>query len=131
MSDRATASYAPVSPAAQHIIDGEPFDLDGDHFYVDTHLGCGGDPIRDVLVIRGVEYMRCDERKVRRAVQVRDVELWIAQDRVCFPFGPSALGMNIAKGWPAEAEEVEFYGQDYERLHRLLFSNNLMRRARA
>jgi hypothetical protein len=90
-----------VSPAAQRIIDGAPFDLDGDHFYVDDHFKSYNEPTRDVLVIRGVEYMRCDERKVRRAVQVRDVEAWIAQDRVDFAFGPPALDLNHYWGWRA------------------------------
>lgn len=101
--------YAETSPAAQLIVAGGFFDLDGDHFVVEDHFACGGDPGGDVLIIRGVEYMRCDERQVRKAVQVRDVEAWIANDRIGFPFGPSALGLNIAEGWPATDDDLEDY----------------------
>ncbi len=56
-----------ISPAAQYVMDGEPFDLNGDPFYVENHHSYD----RDVLVLREVEYMRGGERSVRRAVQVR------------------------------------------------------------
>jgi hypothetical protein len=95
-----------ISPAARRIVDGALFDLDGDHYWADDHFSCGGDPAGDVVVLRGVEYMRCVERQVRRAVQIRDIEAWIEEDRVDFAFGPAALDVNAAVGWIAAPNGV-------------------------
>jgi len=101
------STKAAISPAVQRIIEGWLFDLDGDHFWIDRHFKHGHDPARDVLVLRGVEYMRCDQREVCRAVQVRDVEAWIEQDRIDFAFGPTALALNLALGWGAPCRGTE------------------------
>lgn len=97
-----------ISPAARRVVDGALFDQDGDHHWADDHFPCGGDPAGDVVMLPGVEYMRCDHREVRRAVQIRDIEAWIESDRVDFAFGPSALGVNAAAGWVQVPAPIDF-----------------------
>lgn len=89
----------PVSPAASKIMDGEIFEADGDLYYVDEVFASDGGVQRDVLIIRGCEFMRCDERTARRAIQVRDIEQMIVEDRIDFPFVSSAKQFNLARGW--------------------------------
>jgi len=112
---------ARITPAARLAMGGEPMMIDGDVYHVDQILPATrgkriqigldltdaedevltpGDTQRDVLVLRGTEYMRCDERSVCRAMQVRDLEDLIYQDRVEFPFqGYSGRDLNLAQGW--------------------------------
>lgn len=89
----------PVSPAADRIIDGDVFEADGDLYYVELVLPSTGGAQRDVLIIRGNERMRCDDRSARRAIQVRDIEQMIVEERIDFPFGPSAKQFNLHRGW--------------------------------
>ncbi len=88
-----------VSPAAHRIIDGDVFEADGDLYYVELVLPSTGGAQCDVLIIRGNERMRCDDRSARRAIQVRDIEQMIVEERVDFPFGPSAKQFNLHRGW--------------------------------
>jgi hypothetical protein len=103
-ADRADAD---VSPAARRIVNGALFDLDGGHYMVESRFPDGGDVTRDVVVIHGVEYMRCDLREIRRAVQMRDIEARIAHDRVEFAFGPAALDVNISCRWTTARPETK------------------------
>jgi len=89
----------PVSPAARAFIEGATFEIDGDLYWVDRVIPSGGGAQTDVLIVGGHESMRCDERTVRRAMQVRDVEELIEQDRASFLFGPNARKMNLSHGW--------------------------------
>lgn len=118
MSSGHDAGY---SPAAQRIMDGALFDLDGDHYWADAHFPDEEDAARDVVVLRSVEHMRRDQREFRRAVQMRDVEAWIDQDRIDFAFGPAALDVNISSGWTNVTRETED-------LEDLLVSDHLGRR---
>lgn len=112
---------AKITPAARLAMGGEPMMIDGDVYHVDQILPAtrgksiqigldltdvedevltSGGTQRDVLILRGTESMRCDERSVCRAMQVRDLEVLIDQDRVEFPYqGYSGRDLNLARGW--------------------------------
>ena len=90
----------PVTPAIKLFIEqDEPFEIDGDLYHVAEVLVSDKGPQADVLIMRGHEYMRCDERSTVRAIQVRDLEELIDQDRVGIPFGPGARDYNLSRGW--------------------------------
>lgn len=90
----------PVTPAVTMLIDEQtPFEIDGDLYHVLAALPSDEGRQADVLVLRGHEYMRCDQRSTVRAIQVRDLEELIDQDRVDIPFGPSARDYNLSRGW--------------------------------
>lgn len=90
----------PITPAIRLLTTGsEPFEIDGDLYYVEKVYASGRGRQADVLLLRGHEYMRCAERRTRRAIQVRDLEQLIDQDRVDIPFGPSAKQYNRSCGW--------------------------------
>lgn len=92
---RPSPANRPVSPAAKLLVSEDVlFDIDGDHYWVDGLFGSTHGEQADVIILRGVEYMRCPERTVRRAMQVRDLERLIEQDRVDIAFGPSAIEYN-------------------------------------
>jgi hypothetical protein len=89
----------PITPGARLLIRGEPFEIDGDIYFVeDVHPSTVG-PQADILVLRGYEYMRGEDRSTRRAVQVRDLETLIDDDRVFMPFIGGARQFNLSRGW--------------------------------
>ena len=90
----------PVTPAVEMLIEeAAPFEIDGDLYQVLAALPSGEGRQADVLVLHGHEYMRCEQRSAVRAIQVRDLEELIDQDRVDIPFGPSARDYNLSRGW--------------------------------
>ena len=89
----------PVTPAARRMMDGETFEVDGDFYTVeDVHPSTMGAQA-DVLVLRGFEQVRGDERTTLRAIQVRDLETLIDEGRVEIPFFGSARQFNLQRGW--------------------------------
>ena len=90
----------PVTPAIRMFIaEKAPFEIDGDLYFVDAVMTATGGRQADVLILRGHEYMRCPERSSVRAIQVRDLEEYIDQDRVDIPFARSAKHYNLSRGW--------------------------------
>lgn len=116
-----TSRLANRSPAVQRVMDGAAFDFDGDNYWVDGHYPDGDNAARDVVVLRGVEYMGCVQRKVRRAVQMRDIEAWIEQDWIDFAFVAPTPDVNVSSDWTSVVREVEG-------LEDLLLSDHLGRR---
>lgn len=93
------AADDPVTPAVLLLMDGEPFQIDGDAYHVDRVLRSSRGPQADLLVLRGSEYTRCSLRSVCRALQVRDLEELVDQDRVHLTSGRSARRFNLDAGW--------------------------------
>jgi hypothetical protein len=102
----------PLSPAARLLVEhGIVFDIDGDHYTVDQHFEARTGPQADIIILHGVEYMNGPIRIVRRAIQVRDLERLINEDRVDIAFGPPARQFNRQarmrrrsrprRGWPS------------------------------
>ena len=90
----------PMTPAIKMFIaTREHFEIDGDIYFVEAVLRARAGRQADVLILRGHEHVRCDERSSRRALQVRDLEELIDQDRVDIPFGTSARCYNLSRGW--------------------------------
>jgi hypothetical protein len=113
-----------IGAAAHRLVKGEPFSLDGDPFYVEDHYECGGDPTSDVLVIRGVGHNGCDHRWVRRAVQVRDVDQWIAQERSDVSLDPREVGLKIRQSQSTTDTEVNPYDHENSNVDDDLFSSD-------
>ena len=91
---------AQVTPAVTMFVEEHaPSENDGDLYHVLAKLPSADGPRADVLILRGHEYMRCDERSTVRAIQVRDLEELIDQDRLDIPFGLGARDYNFARGW--------------------------------
>lgn len=88
-----------ITPAALLFMKGEPFEIDGDSYHVERVIASKRGQQADLLVLRGREHMRCKERTTRRAIQVRDLEDLIDQDRVVVMFGVSARQWNLDRGW--------------------------------
>ena len=85
----------PLSPAARLLVEqGIIFDVDGDHYMVDQRFKACTGPQADIIILHGVEYMSGPARIVRRAIQVRDLERLICEDRVDIAFGPPARQYN-------------------------------------
>ncbi|MDR6115055.1 MULTISPECIES: hypothetical protein [unclassified Sphingomonas] len=87
----------PVSPAARKIIDGDVFAADGDLCQVEELLPSTGGAQADVLIIR--EWLELGERSACRALQVRDIEEMIVEERINFPFVCGAKEFNLSCGW--------------------------------
>lgn len=113
----ATVSPAddPVTPAARRIMDGETFEIDGDFYTVeDVHPSTTGAQA-DLLVLRGFEQTRTDERTTRRAIQVRDLETLIDEGRVDIPFFGCARQFNLEHGWCRGGRTMASLGITFDR----------------
>lgn len=96
----ATVTGQSPSPAVRHVVDDEAvFEIDGDYYTVDRIIPSGSDPQTDVLVLDGYEHVDGAERTSRRALQLRDLEALIADERVDLPFIGSARQFNLDRGW--------------------------------
>lgn len=90
----------PASPAVELFLAGDTvFEIDGDIYQVARLAPSSAGPQSSTVVIEGFEHVGCPERIVRRAMQVRDLEALVAEDRVDIPFGPSARQYNLDRGW--------------------------------
>lgn len=89
----------PITPVVLLFMDGEPFEIDGDSYHVERVLASNRGSQADLLILRGHEFMRCEERETLRAIQVRDLEDLVDQDRVELMFGANARRLNLDCGW--------------------------------
>lgn len=87
----------PVSPAAQKIIEGDVFEADGEICQVEDVLPSTGGAQADVLIIR--QWLGHGDCSACHAVQVRDIETMIVEDRIDFPFVCGAKELNLSCGW--------------------------------
>lgn len=90
----------PVSPAARKIIDGDVFEADGDRCQVKKVLPSTSGAQPDVLIIRGRGWTRFDDHSACCALQVRDIEQMIVEERIDFPCVCSAKQFNLYRSWP-------------------------------
>lgn len=89
----------PITPAARLLMEGEPFEIGGDLYSVEAvHRSTIGRQA-DVLILRGHELARGEEHSTRRAIQVRDLETLIDDDRVGITFIGCARQYNLSRGW--------------------------------
>lgn len=89
----------PVTPAARLMLAGEPFEIDGDIYSVEDIYPSDTGPQANILILRGYEHSQGEERSTRSAIQVRDLETLIDEDRVNITFAGSARQFNVARGW--------------------------------
>lgn len=89
----------PVSPAAQRIIKGDVFATDGDLCQVKKVFPSIDNAQADVLIIRNSGYVQLDDRSSCRALQVRDIEQMIVDERIDFPSVCDAKRFNLSCGW--------------------------------
>lgn len=86
-----------VSPAARLIAAGCVFEWDHNLYWVERRLRSKQGRASDVLIAVGYEY--ADDRLHTRAIQVADIDAAIDEKDIAFPFGPSAVAFNAARGW--------------------------------
>lgn len=92
------AADDPVTPAVLLIMEGEPFQIDDKFYDVDRVIPSAKGSQADLLILRDAELAHHPKRWVCRALQVRDLEELVCQDRVDLFFG-SAWRYNLDNGW--------------------------------
>ena len=88
---------AAVSPAARLITQATSFTLHGVSWLVDQRIVSSIGPLKDVLIL--VPFGDQTSCLPRRAVQVEELETWIASDLVCLERLGSACDYNSSVGW--------------------------------
>ena len=95
-----------LSPAAAMIVEGAAFRAGDRLCVVRDVFPCEEKPLSSLLLLIQDSAAGDDLHIPLRAIQMRELEDWIAQDRVRFQFGSSALDYNEMCGEPSNCRAV-------------------------